>query len=73
MLCRDGTAVELTQSTRPSHPTERVRVESAGGFVSCGRINGVLNVSRAFGDHGMKAVITRTPHVTSLAINKKTR
>lgn len=71
VLCRDGSAVELTQSHRPSHPDERARIEQAGGFVSCGRINGVLNVSRAFGDHWMKAIVQCTPHVTSVAIDER--
>lgn len=68
VLCRAGRPLELTTSHRPSVPSERTRIESAGGFVSCGRINGVLNVSRAFGDHWMKSLIICTPDITQVTL-----
>lgn len=71
VLCRNGTSIELTQSHRPCDPDERARVEQAGGFVSCGRINGLLNVSRAFGDHWMKSIVPCMPHVTTVEIDER--
>lgn len=50
VLCRAGTAVAVTQDHTPSLPCEAARVEKAGGFVSRGRVNGILGVSRSFGD-----------------------
>lgn len=50
VLCRGGKAVELTQEHTPAVPSEAARVEAAGGFVSRGRVNGILGVSRSFGD-----------------------
>lgn len=50
VLCRGGNAVVLTTDHTPSVPSEAARVEAAGGFVSRGRVNGILGVSRSFGD-----------------------
>lgn len=50
VLCRAGKAVTLTKDHTPSVPGEAARVEAAGGFVSRGRVNGILGVTRSFGD-----------------------
>lgn len=50
VLCRAGRAMVLTEDHTPSVPSERRRVEAAGGFVARDRVNAVLGVSRAFGD-----------------------
>lgn len=50
VLCRGGDAVVITTDHTPSVPSEAARVEAAGGFVSRGRVNGILGVSRSFGD-----------------------
>ncbi|CAM9201076.1 unnamed protein product, partial [Ectocarpus fasciculatus] len=50
VLCRGGSAVAITRDHTPSVPSEAARVEAAGGFVSRGRVNGILGVSRSFGD-----------------------
>ncbi|GMH43371.1 hypothetical protein BSKO_11293 [Bryopsis sp. KO-2023] len=52
ILSRNGVASELTNDHKPDSPTERRRIEAAGGFVDCdGYLNGDLAVSRAIGDH----------------------
>eukprot|EP00070_Physeter_catodon_P049641 XP_028356535.1 probable protein phosphatase 2C 5 [Physeter catodon] len=56
----DGTLTRLSKDHKPSNPVERERVERAGGFVSnigndVPRVDGVLALSRAFGDSDFKA------------------
>lgn len=45
-----GQAIEMSYDHKPDDEKERRRVEKAGGYVSDGRINGNLNLSRAIGD-----------------------
>ncbi|KHJ90196.1 protein phosphatase 2C [Oesophagostomum dentatum] len=55
VLCRDGTAIDLSLDHKPEDDIERTRIVNAGGFVNeDGRVNGGLNLSRAFGDHSYK-------------------
>jgi serine/threonine protein phosphatase PrpC len=59
MLIRDGRAIELTEDHKPEDPGERSRILDAGGRVlkmgPCHRVDGSLNLSRAFGDFALKA------------------
>lgn len=59
VLSRGGVAVELSQDHHPQDPTEKRRIEAAGGFVAVyetsGRVDGTLAVSRALGDFRFKA------------------
>ena len=54
ILCRGGSAVELSRDHKPESPRERSRIENAGGRVSivgpCHRVDFGLNLSRALGD-----------------------
>ncbi|VDN60255.1 unnamed protein product [Dracunculus medinensis] len=55
VLCRKGTAIELSVDHKPEDDLERRRIEAAGGEISIdGRVNGGLNLSRALGDHFYK-------------------
>ncbi|KAJ6794159.1 putative protein phosphatase 2C 47 [Iris pallida] len=54
VLCRKGEAVEMSQDHRPIYDAERQRVESSGGYIDDGYLNGVLSVSRALGDWDVK-------------------
>ncbi|KAL3087160.1 hypothetical protein niasHS_005399 [Heterodera schachtii] len=74
VLCRAGKAVELSADHKPEDLKEKERIEAAGGSVSeDGRVNGGLNLTRAFGDHFYKQterlplkdqMITALPDVT---------
>ncbi|CDY37787.1 BnaC04g00380D [Brassica napus] len=54
VLCRNGEAIDMSQDHRPIYLPERSRVESCGGFVDDGYLNGILSVTRALGDWDMK-------------------
>ncbi|RYH24738.1 protein serine/threonine phosphatase 2C family protein [archaeon] len=50
VLSHDGVAVQLTEDHKANLKHEKARIESAGGWVHNGRVNGALGVSRSFGD-----------------------
>lgn len=57
VLSQRGKACEMSEDHRPCRPTEKERIESLGGSVNDGYLNGLLSVSRALGDwhlEGMK-------------------
>ncbi|KAE9609761.1 putative protein-serine/threonine phosphatase transcription factor DBP family [Lupinus albus] len=57
VLCRRGRAIEMSKDHRPYCIKERKRIESLGGFVDDGYLNGLLGVTRALGNwhlEGMK-------------------
>lgn len=54
LLCKSGKVVFSTQDHKPYNPSERQRIEKAGGTVMMQRVNGSLAVSRALGDFDYK-------------------
>ncbi|KAG7395804.1 hypothetical protein PHYBOEH_003171 [Phytophthora boehmeriae] len=56
---RDGRTVELTQDHRLTLETERDRVIQLGGRVVNNRVNGVMAITRAFGDLEFKGMLGR--------------
>ena len=40
----------LSKDHKPNDPHEEKRIKAAGGYLDYGRVNGCLNLSRAFGD-----------------------
>jgi len=44
-----------TEDHKPTKPSEKARILSAGGFVINGRVDSLLGVSRALGDHCYKS------------------
>ena len=50
VLSNSGKAIEMSIDHKPELPTERTRIEKAGGFVEENRVKGILNLSRSLGD-----------------------
>ncbi|CAD8094191.1 unnamed protein product [Paramecium sonneborni] len=56
VLCRNNTNYDMSVDHLPDNYEEKQRIERAGGFVSDGRINGNINISRGIGDIEYKKV-----------------
>lgn len=51
VLCRGGTAIELSSDDKPLKESEYTRIKRLGGFVSSGgRVNGEISIARSLGD-----------------------
>lgn len=61
VLCRAGKALELSEDHKPELDSERSRIIKANGYVSDGRVNGNLNLTRAIGDFAYKKDKQRPP------------
>ncbi|KAK1646358.1 hypothetical protein QYE76_064163 [Lolium multiflorum] len=69
VMSRGGTATALTSDHTAARGDERARIESSGGYVSCGtngvwRVQDCLAVSRAFGDASLKRWVISEPEIT---------
>jgi len=61
----------LTEVHRASNSAEKERVKAAGSFISMNRIEGKLEVFRAFGDLKMKTKgVIAEPYVSRVVLNK---
>lgn len=59
----------LTRKHDPAEPSERTRIREAGGFVSRqGKLNDVLEVSRAFGYVQMSPSVIASPHILNMTL-----
>ena len=68
VLCRKGRAIRLTKDHKPDDAEEAAMIRKRGGTIGrMKRVNGLLAVSRAFGDHLLKPPITVKP--TTLSMN----
>jgi serine/threonine protein phosphatase PrpC len=54
VMCKNSETVELSTDHKPDDPKEKERIEKADGFVSMGRTNGIISLSRALGDFDYK-------------------
>ncbi|GMJ14910.1 hypothetical protein like AT1G18030 [Hibiscus trionum] len=66
-------AIVLTREHKAIYPQERARIQKAGGTVSSnGRLQGRLEVSRAFGDRQFKKVgVVATPEIHSFDLTDR--
>jgi len=72
VLIRGRKAVRLTYDHKATCPTEAKRITDAGGFIGRGnRVNGVLAISRALGDHMLKEndVVSALPYCNTTTLN----
>merc|ERR1712113_882182 len=73
VICRGGLAVRLTSQSdhKATDPLEAKRVIENGGTIFNDRVNGMLAIARAFGDHQLKMptlpldVVSNVPDITS--------
>ena len=63
----------LTSDHSPLEYAERQGIQKAGGFVRDGRVQGVLEVSRAFGDARFKKYVTCIPDITKCTLTDNDR
>ncbi|XP_048133495.1 probable protein phosphatase 2C 57 isoform X2 [Rhodamnia argentea] len=59
VLCRRGTAIEMSRDHKPICTKEKERIKASGGYVYDGYLNGQLNVARALGDWHMEGIKSR--------------
>ena len=60
----------LTTKHDPAYPRERERIREAGGYVSRqGKLNDLLEVSRAFGYFQLMPSVIAAPHTLQVALN----
>lgn len=73
VLVRDGKAIRLTVDHKASDPQEEKRIKDAGGFIARERVNGVLAVSRALGDHMFKEndIVSAVPYCATTELRRE--
>ncbi|ESA44140.1 hypothetical protein GE21DRAFT_1471 [Neurospora crassa] len=72
LIQANGSFKMLTKKHDPADPVERSRIRNAGGWVSRnGRLNDVLNVSRAFGYTELLPAVQAAPDITEHTIDDK--
>jgi len=72
LIQSDGTHKMLTKKHDPAEPSERSRIRDAGGWVSRnGRLNDLLEVSRAFGYSDLMPAVQAAPHISHVTIREQ--
>lgn len=62
----------LTRKHDPAEPNERQRIRDAGGWVSRqGKLNDILEVSRAFGYVQIMPAVQAAPHITQVTVKEQ--
>ncbi len=69
VLSRSGVAFNLSLDKKATDPDEIARISESGGFISNGRVNGILAVTRALGDAHLKSsksgALVADPEITT--------
>lgn len=68
LVKKDGVGLRLSKDHKTTVPEEIDRITSSGGFLNAGRVNAILAVSRALGDHGLKHLVISTPFLNTLEL-----
>ncbi|KAK7738487.1 hypothetical protein SLS53_006006 [Cytospora paraplurivora] len=72
LIQSDGSHKFLTRKHDPAEPGERSRIRDAGGWVSRnGRLNDLLDVSRAFGYVDLMPAVQAAPHITHMTVKEQ--
>jgi len=64
-------AQRLSHDHTADDPAEQERIKDSGGFVTRGRVLGILAVTRSFGDHGMKDFVIALPHTCTIELSQR--
>jgi serine/threonine protein phosphatase PrpC len=68
---RNGQAVRISRDHKPNDEDEARRIVASGGFVgNHNRVNGILAVSRALGDHMLKPFVSAEPTISVTNLKK---
>lgn len=66
-----GRAQRLTYDHKATDAREAKRIRDSGGFVAYNRVNGILSVTRALGDHAMKDWVVCDPFYSEVVITER--
>eukprot|EP01084_Bolivina_argentea_P024703 45984_1 len=70
VLCRRGKAIRLTKDHKPDDAEEAAMIRKRGGTIGrLKRVNGLLAVTRAFGDHLLKPPVTVKPTLLNMSLS----
>jgi len=65
VISKQGKAQRISHDHRPIDRSERARIRDLGGYVTTeNRVNGILQVSRSFGDFHLAPFVSVEPNVT---------
>jgi serine/threonine protein phosphatase PrpC len=65
LLNKKGTILFSTKDHKPNDFKEKLRIQHAGGFIRGNRAQGILAMSRAFGDAPLKPIVSAEPDIFS--------
>lgn len=60
---KNGAVKQITRDHKPTNQYEKTQIEKRGGFVSRGRVDGILAMSRAIGDKNISQHICCIPDI----------
>ncbi|CAR25622.1 hypothetical protein ZYGR_0A01870 [Zygosaccharomyces rouxii] len=70
VLFRKGRSVRLTYDHKASDILEMQRIEKSGGLIMKSRVNGMLAVTRSFGDKFFDGLVVGNPFTTSVELTR---